>query len=54
MPAKFYTGKYKDMLVSEVNDAAYLLWFLDNVSRITPALREAIDKQIVKLREGVA
>lgn len=49
--AKFYFGKYKDYLVSEVNDIEYLSWFLQNV-KCSASMIEAIENQLYKLSHG--
>ena len=43
--AKFFFGKYKNKLVSEVEDYNYLRWFTANVPG-NRRLKEAIDKKI--------
>lgn len=43
--AKFFFGKYKNKLVSEVEDYNYLRWFTANVPD-NRRLKEAIDKKI--------
>lgn len=44
---KFYVGKFKGKLVSEVTDKSYLQWFL--TTNPAEAMREAIGKRITEL-----
>jgi hypothetical protein len=50
--AKFYFGKYKDQLVSEVNDIEYLQWVWDNV-KLSEKMRDAIDLKLQQLHKSV-
>lgn len=46
--SKFYFGKYKGELVSDVTDIEYLSWFLKNV-KCSPKMIEDIENQLYKL-----
>lgn len=51
----FYFGRYKGMKVSDlidVKDVPYLEWYLLNIQKITPSMKDAIANQIQKINNG--
>ncbi len=47
---RLYIGKYKGKAIEDIDDKQYLMWFILNINNIKPAQKEAIEKQLQKLK----